>query len=40
MSLLPYHRPQGIEKLIEGVGFTILDSRQIRDMIYTVTGKE
>ena len=37
---MPYYRPQGIEKLIEGVGFTIVDSRQIMDMIYTVTGKE
>jgi hypothetical protein len=27
---LPYYRPQGIEKLIEGVGFTIVDSGQIR----------
>jgi len=31
---------KGIEKLMEGVGFTIVDSRQIRGMIYTVTGKK
>ena len=31
---------KGIEKLMESVGFTIMDSRQIRGMIYTVTGKE
>lgn len=33
-------RIKGIEKLIEGVGFTIVDSRQIMDMIYTVTGEK
>ena len=33
-------RIKDIEKLIEGVGFTIVDSRQIMDMIYTVTGEK
>lgn len=33
-------RIKGIEKLIEGVGFTIVDSRQIMGMIYTVTGEK
>ena len=37
---MPYYRPQCIEKLMEGAGFMIVVSRQIRDMIYTVTGKE
>ena len=31
---------KGIEKLMVGAGFTVVDSRQIRGMIYTVTGKK
>ena len=31
---------KGIERMMENVGFTITDSRQIRGMIYTVTGKK
>lgn len=31
---------RGIEKLMETVGFTVADSRQIKGMIYTVTGKK
>ena len=31
---------KGIEKMMVRAGFTIADSRQIRGMIYTVTGKK
>ncbi len=31
---------KGIEKMMAGVGFSIVDSRQIKGMIYTVTGKK
>jgi hypothetical protein len=31
---------KGIEKMMAGAGFTVVDSRQIRGMIYTVTGKK
>ena len=31
---------RGIEKLMATVGFTVVDSRQIKGMIYTVTGKK
>ena len=31
---------KGIERMMANVGFTITDSRQIRGMIYTVTGKK
>ena len=31
---------KGIESMMANVGFTITDSRQIRGMIYTVTGKK
>ena len=31
---------RGIEKMMADAGFTIADSRQIRGMIYTVTGKK
>ena len=31
---------KGIEKMMAGAGFTITDSRQIKGMIYTVTGKK
>ena len=31
---------KGIEKMMEDAGFTITDSRQIKRMIYTVTGKK
>ena len=31
---------QGIEKMMAGAGFIIVDSRQIKGMIYTVTGKK
>lgn len=30
----------GIEKLMAGAGFTVTDSRQIKGMIYTVTGRK
>ena len=29
-----------IETLMEAVGFTVTDSRQVKGMIYTVTGKK
>ena len=31
---------KGIEKLMKDAGFTVTDSRQIKGMIYTVTGKK
>ncbi len=31
---------KGIEKMMVGAGFTVVDSRQIKGMIYTVTGKK
>ena len=31
---------KGIEKLMEAAGFTVTDSRKIKGMIYTVTGKK
>ena len=31
---------KGIEKMMASTGFTIVDSRQIKGMIYTVTGKK
>jgi SAM-dependent methyltransferase len=31
---------KGIEKMMAGAGFSVVDSRQIRGMIYTVTGKK
>ena len=31
---------KGIEKLMAAVGFTVTDSRQVKGMIYTVTGKK
>ena len=31
---------RGIEKMMADAGFTVTDSRQIRSMIYTVTGKK
>ena len=31
---------KGIERMMESAGFTIMDSRQIKGMIYTVTGKK
>jgi len=31
---------KGIEKLMEKAGFTVTDSRQVKGMIYTVTGKK
>ncbi len=31
---------KGIEKMMASVGFTVTDSRQIKGMIYTVTGKK
>ena len=31
---------KGIERMMESVGFTVMDSRQIKGMIYTVTGKK
>ena len=31
---------KGIEKMMEAAGFTVTDSRQIKGMIYTVTGKK
>ncbi len=31
---------KGIEKMMAGAGFTIVDSRQIKGMIYTVTGEK
>ena len=31
---------KGIEKMMTGAGFTITDSRQIKGMIYTVTGEK
>ena len=31
---------KGIERMMAGAGFTIADSRQIKGMIYTVTGKK
>ena len=31
---------KGIERMMESAGFTVTDSRQIRGMIYTVTGKK
>ena len=31
---------KGIEKMRVGAGFTVVDSRQIRGTIYTVTGKK
>ena len=31
---------KGIETLMEAVGFTVTDSRQVKGMIYTVTGKK
>ncbi len=30
---------KGIEKLMEAAGFIVTDSRQVKGMIYTVTGK-
>ena len=31
---------KGIAKLMEAAGFTVTESRQIRSMIYTVTGRK
>ena len=31
---------RGIEKLMASVGFSVVDSRQVKGMIYTVTGKK
>ena len=31
---------KGIEKMMVSTGFTIADSRQVKDMIYTVTGRK
>lgn len=31
---------KGIERIMESAGFTVTDSRQIKGMIYTVTGKK
>ena len=31
---------KGIEKMMEAAGFTVTDSRQVKGMIYTVTGKK
>ena len=31
---------KGIERMMESAGFTVADSRQIKGMIYTVTGKK
>ena len=31
---------KGIERMMESAGFTVTDSRQIKGMIYTVTGKK
>jgi len=31
---------KGIEKMMEAAGFTVTDSRQIKGMLYTVTGKK
>ena len=31
---------KGIEKMMEVAGFTVTDSRQVKGMIYTVTGKK
>ena len=31
---------KGIEKLMANAGFTVTDSRQVKGMIYTVTGRK
>ena len=31
---------KGIEKMMASAGFAVIDSRQVRGMIYTVTGKK
>ena len=31
---------KGIEEMLAGAGFTVVDSRQTRGMIYTVSGKK
>ena len=31
---------KGIERMMNAAGFTVTDSRQVKGMIYTVTGKK
>ena len=31
---------KGIDKMMESIGFTVIESRQIQGFVYTVTGKK